>query len=529
VNQIASQTTDTVSVSDFGATGTGKGDDSRAIQAAVDTVRDGGTLLFPPGIYRVEKEIRVCKRSGIRFLAIDAELSAGLVRLRSLFYCDGCRDLSFAGFRFNQRGAQLPPYVASEHGFTYQCPIYFINGDGLAVTGSGFDDLYSLSVFFFQSSRLDVADCTFACGVSTNDQWLQFIHLQTYGGANTITGCRFQGHATRSPAYNPAAIFASGGNRDSSLTIESNFAEYCGRDNHGSHRLGVFDIYGDAQNVVVRDNVSLNTMAQFMRLSSTRNARVSGNNIVMSADAEFDYSILTIESVITFAPGQVGCQNIEVSGNRFEDSTARAAFAVGILSYDWGAPATAIVVKGNQFLGCRRSVYINGPYSDIAIVNNGGRSGRNSIEVGHNGVDAAHVTAVFGREPEARFDKLVVALNILLNDTDKDANAVTINLNKTPRYSGSVGSLEIRENSFRRIGHIDAGQAIAVVINAATRQGELLISGNETNSYTHDWYIRGTKVVKIEGNRAVNSGGQPYLDDGTNGTVSRRNNRFSVR
>lgn len=102
-------------------------------------------------------------------------------------------------------------------------------------------------------------------------------------------------------------------------------------------------------------------------------------------------------------------------------------------------------------------------------------------------------------------------------------------MNKTPRYSGSVGSLEIRENSFRRIGHIDAGQAIAVVINAATRQGELLISGNETNSYTHDWYIRGTKVVKIEGNRAVNSGGQPYLDDGTNGTVSRRNNRFSVR
>lgn len=66
---------------------------------------------------------------------------------------------------------------------------------------------------------------------------------------------------------NPAAVFASGGGWDSSLAIEDNHAEYCGHNNHGSHRLGVFDIYGDAQNVVVRNNVSLRTMAQFMRLS----------------------------------------------------------------------------------------------------------------------------------------------------------------------------------------------------------------------------------------------------------------------
>lgn len=530
MNPINSKTnTGVANVKDFGAAGNGAVDDSRAIQAAVDAIADGGTVLFPAGTYRIDAEIRVGNRSGISFLATGARITGGPNRFRSFFHCDGSHNLTFDGGAFDQRGSHLPHYGAGEHGNTYHCPIYFINGDGLTVKNAEFEDLYSLSVFSFQSTRLVVENCVFRCGVSVNDQWLQFIHMQTYGGANIVAGCRFIGAMATSPDYNPAAVFASGGGLGSLLRIENNHCEYCGRNNHGSHRLGVFDIYGDAQNVVVRNNVSLHTMAQFMRLSSTRNAQISGNRVIMSPNAEFDYSILTVESVITFAPGQVGCQNIEISANRFEDPSGRAAFAVGILSYDWGAPATGIAVKGNIFVGCRRAVAVYGPFLDVQIVHNGGQSGRNSIEIGHNGTDSAHVTAIYASEARSRFDDLLIAFNVLLNDSTNDANAITINLNKVPRYSGAVGSLTIRENSFRRIGRRDAGQAIAVAINASKQQGYVLISGNETEGYTHDWYIRGTKDVVVDGNRAINTASSSYLDDGTNGVVTRRNNRSLLK
>lgn len=515
-----------VNVKDFGATGSGSVDDSGAIQAAVDAAANGAVLTFPPGIYRLDREIKIERRSNLSLRADRATIVGGSKRFRSYFHCDGSEGLVFDGFAFDQRGPDLPRFTPQDYGNSYNCPIHFVNGSGLTVRNCEFADLYTLSIFFFQATGLAVDSCIFRCAVSTNDQWLQFIHLQTYGGTNRIARCRFLNAATTNPAYNPAAVFVSGGNAKSALAIVECHAEYCGRNNNRSHRLGVFDVYGDAQNIVVRDNISLNTMAQFMRLSATRNGQISGNRVEISEHAEFDYSTLTVESTIYFAPGQVGCQNIEISGNMFQDPAGRAAFTVGVLSYDWGAPATTITVKGNIFSGCRRSVFVGGPFQDVQIVGNSGRAGRNSIEVGHNGSNAAAVTATRGTEARSSFDGLLIALNVLLNNTASDANAITINLSKTPPYKGKVGRFVIRENSFQRVGRADVGQAIAVAINASTLQGDVEVSNNETRGYAHDWFMRGARNVVVEGNRAFDTGKTQYLDDGTNGSVTRRNNRF---
>jgi len=44
---------DVVSVKDFNATGDGTTDDTTAIQAAIDSITSGGTVIFPPGTYKV--------------------------------------------------------------------------------------------------------------------------------------------------------------------------------------------------------------------------------------------------------------------------------------------------------------------------------------------------------------------------------------------------------------------------------------------------------------------------------------------
>lgn len=525
MNELDRQGAIIVNVHDFGGAGTGARDDSAAIQAAVDAVADGGTILFPAGTYRVDREIAVRRRSDLHFVGKQATITGGEERFRCFFNCENCRNLTFDALEFRQNGTRLPPYEHKDHGDSYHCPIYFIEGDGLVVKDSAFHDLYSLSVQFFRSVNLTVQGCAFSSQIQTNNQWFQFVHLQTFGGANVISSCRFVAAPAQSPAYNPSAVYASGGAKGSSLTIENNHAEYCGRNNQGSHRLGVFDIYGDAQNVTVRNNVSANTMAQFMRLSATRNAQISGNHVSMSDYAEFDYSILTIESVVNFAPGQVGCQNVTVSRNKFEDLSGRAAFAVGVLSYDWGAPSTDIAIKENIFVGCRRSVLVGGPFQRVSIESNGGTQGPNSIEIGQNGLNAMRVTQLIENECGGKFDELLISRNYIINGSKYDSNAVTINLVKDPVYKGSVGLFVISHNYFRRVGRTDPGQAIAVSINAVGLQGRVHIVGNETCGFTHDWYIRGSREVVVEDNRAFDSAASPYLDDGTNSSVTLRNNR----
>jgi len=66
----------TTTVRDFGATGDGATDDSGAIQRAIDAVRGGGVVFFPPGTYRVSR-----LRIGSRMALVGA--TAGAVTLRN--------------------------------------------------------------------------------------------------------------------------------------------------------------------------------------------------------------------------------------------------------------------------------------------------------------------------------------------------------------------------------------------------------------------------------------------------------------
>ena len=56
---VQSKLRDTVSVKDFGAVGDGVTDDSAAVQAAINTMTTGGTLVFPFGTYKINTSILV--------------------------------------------------------------------------------------------------------------------------------------------------------------------------------------------------------------------------------------------------------------------------------------------------------------------------------------------------------------------------------------------------------------------------------------------------------------------------------------
>jgi len=63
---VDSKLKDVVSVKDFGAVGDGTTNDTVAIQAAIDSLAAGGVIYFPPGTYRVARNIGTNDRWGIK-------------------------------------------------------------------------------------------------------------------------------------------------------------------------------------------------------------------------------------------------------------------------------------------------------------------------------------------------------------------------------------------------------------------------------------------------------------------------------
>jgi hypothetical protein len=512
-----------INVIDFGAIGDGVTDDTAAIQAAVDASSSGSVILFPAGDYKISSSVAVSNKKQFLFLGNGATIKGTSTRFQSYFHMSGCQGITFRGFTFDQMKYVLPVYDPYHYDEIYNCPVYF-EGDSqdLQIQDCIFINLYTVGVFCYSSNNISIDACSFRSPVQTQTQMLQHIHVQTCSGLLTVRDCEFINAAPSSPAAVPCGVFVSG--HTGSSFVENNRFEYCGRNNTGSHRLGVIDFYTDANNVRILNNVSINGMAQFARLSAIRNGIVQGNRVHTNELAELDYSTLTIEGVANLR-GQQGVQDMQVIDNVFEDPGQRAAFTVGVLSYNWNYPSTNIKVARNSFTGSRRAVYVAGPFRNVTVESNEMRGHIGSIEVGHNGTNASAM--VGGVEASSAFENLSIRNNVMTDVSGGGSNAVTVNLAKTPPFSGSIGEIVVEGNCFHAASS-NAGQAIAVALSASTLQGRLNIWANVTRNYNIDWYVRGTREVQVERNRALSTGSTtPYLDDGSNGTVLRRQNRLS--
>lgn len=73
---------DVVSVKDFGAVGDGITDDTSKIQAAIDSLSSGGVVYFPPGQYRIARNIGVNDRWGLKVTQSNIILRGDQATLR---------------------------------------------------------------------------------------------------------------------------------------------------------------------------------------------------------------------------------------------------------------------------------------------------------------------------------------------------------------------------------------------------------------------------------------------------------------
>lgn len=504
-----------IAVDHFGAVGDGETDDSGAIQAAINSAPDECTIHFPAGKYLISAPLNVIYRVGLTFTGKQATITGGRLRLSGFFMLNRASRIHFSGLAFDQCHSKLPVYNRADYGSLYNCAISMVDCRSIEVTQCRFTNLYTSAIYAFQCISLKITESKFLSPQQQQDQWLQHVHLQTCAGLIVIIGNSFKNIEFENPAFGPCAIFASG--IVGSIEIRKNRLDFCGRNNTGNHRLGVIDFYGDVQNVVVSDNIATNCMAQFSRISSALNVKIEYNEIEINKNAEFDYSTITVESTIAFSPGISGANNVLIANNTFRDQFGRAAFTVGAIAYDWGAPLRNIAISGNKFFGVRRSIYVAGPFLGVNIEANTiyGRPG--TIEVNHN--NPINLTSKTGQENAAIFDKLTILGNVYKDRGSKQTHAVFINLQKSPRFSGLVGTIIIADNHLELFDIVETA-AVSITIGATILQGAVSLINNQIINFATGFEVRGVNSVSGIRNRFIGHVGELIVNDGSNGVVS---------
>lgn len=512
----------TVSVKDFGAVGDGVTDDTAAIQAAVNAMpASGGSLEFSSGAtFVIGTPINFTGKSNFTVTGFGATIRCGATRITSYLNLDGAANATIIGLTFDQRGAQMPLYTSGDYPTIYNAGIYANSGVlGLKVQNCTFKNLYTVGGYIRASVNVTFSDCSFTSPAQTQNQNLQHLEFQSSQNIR-VFNCDFLNDAPATIATGVCGITAAGIGGQGIKVDGCNF-DYCGRNNAGSHRLGVIDFYYDVANVVVTNCVSRNTLAQFMRLSSAYGAKICNNEIYMANNCETGYNILSVESGSTVGSAPVlQAKNINIYANHFEDPQHRTEIAVGVFSYDWGAYARNINVSDNTFFNVKKIVTVLGPFSGVTIANNL-YQGTSAVSTGiiSSQVNSS-MTSTTGAEANSYYDGLLITGNTII--TLGESYGILIDI---PSTTALAGSFLVTNNTLNCESVTSTGVGVAVQIVSSTPQkNKVHVSGNTINNFTTAFQIRDSGAVKLESNSATATTYE--LIQSGNYSLSRANNTF---
>jgi hypothetical protein len=499
----------------FGARGDGQTDDSPAIRAAIAALPRGGIVEFPGGTYRLGSMISITGKADLTFASDRAVITGvGLPRFLDLKRCNNVR---LQGLVFDARGGGRPPYsdvsLSDDH-----VPIHFSGGSNLAVIECSFRNLRTAFIKFVGAAGLQVKCCDFGSPLQQQELYLTFVEILSAGGSLEISCNRFRGAETNRNDRSPCAVSASG--ITGSLDISRNRAENCGRNNAGGHRLAVFDVYADAVNVTVAENVVIACREQFMRLSTTVGADIHDNTVWVAPAADRTYSTMTVESGAFPFVRQPVTRQVSIRRNRLIDPGRRQAFAVGVLAYDWGAPNQQILIEDNIIQGQGTAFVISGPFDDIEIRRNSA-SDVNAF-VAQTLTGDVPLAAALGTESLARDREHIVEDKIIPLRVGGNAVPMSFSTHASRPFAGTVGTFYVRRN---RLNGIRSGArwAISAIFGSLGKGATIIIEQNEISGFPVPFYLRAMKSARITDNK-TDAKGELVETDGTVASLSLRKN-----
>jgi hypothetical protein len=428
-----------VSVDDFGPTGDVVGD-SLAVTKAIAATPNGGAIKFSQNKIYTLNGVSLSGKT-LTFLAHGATIKGPVgVRVPGYFDYSGAGDIKIVGATVDLMHNSIPQYTPSDYPNEYNRLFYGVGANSIVIESCNIKNLYNTVISSNQVALTKVINNSFYSNIQNQTQVLDYIRCTT-SAELVVEGNEFNSALPSSPAYGTCAVFASGITK--SATVRGNRFKNCGRDNTGTHRLGVIDFYFDVKNINVSDNISENGLAQFSRISSCATGKVSNNIIDVSGIAESQYTLISVESIKISNAGRA-CSDILIEGNTFNDPFNRHESHVGIYSYDWGLATKDIRIINNKFNGSKNIVYIIGPYEGITINDNMSNGYVGKVTVRSQGNQT--LTSLDGIESNSAMSNLSICGNTLV-DIGTAGIQIDFDTTKTPAYSGTVGDTSISGNS----------------------------------------------------------------------------------
>ena len=505
---------ETVSVLDFIPPGTNTSTTNCQpyIQAAVASLPPGAYLSFVPGEYMLEAPVSFAGKTNITLFGYGATIQCGASRIESYFNVDGTSGINILGFTFDAKKSSMPLYTPADFANVYNCGVYAYTGaQNVTVQHCTFVNLYTNAGFFRGSSNVIISECRFSSPLQTQTQKMEHLLFQT-SSAIKVLNCDFDNAPNTSPATNACGVFGSGITKY--IIIDNCTFDYGGRDNTGTHRLGVIDFYYDVDNVTVTNCVSKNTMAEFMRLSTCDTATISNNQIEINANCEVGSNTLALQSGAVFLPtANTKCRNVVISNNVFKnDSGADVATCLGVFAYDWGAWSENVIIQSNTFDNFKRIVTVLGPFVGVKILDNQSIS---SAGFSSGSIAAGHMPGIassYGAQSLSYFTDLDISSNTVSSIGENGVIDIGYTSITTTAF---MGAFKITDNIFNEANVLNSGVCIAVNLRSTVPTNTTLsVESNFVQRYAYGFHLNECGNVVLANNKSQKN--TNYLIQGGN-------------
>ena len=492
-----------------------------AAAAAVLAKDGGGTLTFQASTYLVTAPVAIPSNVIVDGHGATIKLSAATVIVTGAFAVSG-HDVTFKDLSFDLGVSRLPTYASFP---TMQNAGVFAEGAAnVVIADCRFANLYTVAAFFHNCKGFVVSGCAFSSPPQLQQLELQHVHVQTCTGEMRIVDNTMINAPPTDVGKNAAGIFVSG--TTGPIFIERNTFDYCGRTNAGSHRLGVIDFYGNSVDVHVTSNKATNCINQFMRLASCARVRVHDNYVHFAASAATGEAVINVNSRANFfGVGQVGSQDVQITGNTFINNGDASRICIVLGTYDFVCPSTDMVIADNVFTDMYQCVNTNGPMNSVRIERNTSRSvngGTIVVQFGSIPITAEHDV----REEQSSIDGVSICDNVIVDSGSARQAGILVNFTKNTPYLGRIGQFEVSRNKVTATNGSNA-QAISCTSGSGPGQGQLVARGNECTNYKYAFYLRNWNEVTLEDNQSNNAAAAAFLLQQGNRTLNRRGNKIA--
>lgn len=227
---VQSKLRDVVSVKDFGAVGNGLADDTVAIQNAIDSLTiTGGTVFFPPGTYRIARNVGTNDRWGVKVTASNITLQGSNAFLRRFNTNISTYALAYPILFVGTPDSNV---ALATQNVTVQGLTFIGENTRHNVSGNAIFD-FRAGIVFKNSKNTFVQNCSFTV-IDSAAIWYEAIASYDYANSqyfNTtknyqskITNCQFVAESHATPGR--ALIHSINTDGIDSVIIDSNYFEW---------------------------------------------------------------------------------------------------------------------------------------------------------------------------------------------------------------------------------------------------------------------------------------------------------------